>query len=243
MMRASVWLTAIGACRPDILGACTAAWDKGARDGEFVRVAKDLFAACPSDSIDYAVMERITGVAASADLPAGVVLNLDGWCTGTPREPRKGEVTVVAEDSRRAIVTRTCALQADLPEPANLRLVGTPSVVNPAGGSLPLVLQLDRAYPLPISGLLSLESQPDTGVADDRVNQADPAVVFAANGRRQLPFSLPAGQLRFAATITGPGSVAGYLMARVERLEIAGQAQVATPGAARVTVLRTAPGL
>ncbi|MCA2964874.1 MAG: putative Ig domain-containing protein [Acidobacteriaceae bacterium] len=180
---------------------------------------------------------------AEGQLPAGVVLNLDGWFTGTPREPRKGEVTVVAEDSRRAIVTRTCALQADLPEPANLRLVGTPSVVNPAGGSLPLVLQLDRAYPLPISGLLSLESQPDTGVADDRVNQADPAVVFAANGRRQLPFSLPAGQLRFAATITGPGSVAGYLMARVERLEIAGQAQVATPGAARVTVLRTAPGL
>ena len=80
MMRASVWLSAIAACRPDILSACTAAWDKGTRDGEFVRVAKDLFAACPSDSIDYAVMERITGAAASADLPAGVVLPLQaGW--------------------------------------------------------------------------------------------------------------------------------------------------------------------
>ena len=80
MMRASVWLGAIGACRPDILSACTAAWDKGTRDGEFVRVAKDLFAACPSDSIDYAVMERITGAAASDDLPTGVVLPLQaGW--------------------------------------------------------------------------------------------------------------------------------------------------------------------
>ena len=80
MMRASVWLAAIGACRPDILAACTGAWDKGSRDGEFVRVAKELFAACPSDSIDYAVMERITGAAASADLPTGVVLPLQaGW--------------------------------------------------------------------------------------------------------------------------------------------------------------------
>jgi len=80
MLRASVWLAAIGACRPDILGACTAAWGKGSQEGEFVRVAKNLFAACPSDSIDYAVMERITSAAASADLPVGVVLPLQaGW--------------------------------------------------------------------------------------------------------------------------------------------------------------------
>ena len=80
MMRASVWLAAMAVCRPDILSACTASWDKGSRDGEFVRVDKALFAACPSDSIDYAVMERITGAAASADLPTGVVLPLQaGW--------------------------------------------------------------------------------------------------------------------------------------------------------------------
>jgi hypothetical protein len=177
------------------------------------------------------------------EMPAGVSLNADGWFTGTPRGPRIGELTVVAEDSRRAIVTRTCSLDAKLPVPANLRLTGAPAGANPAGGSIPLVLQLDRPYPLPINGLLALEMQPDTGAGDDRMNQADPAVVFASNGRRQLPFSIPAGQLRFAATIAGPGTVAGYLMARVERLEIAGQIQASTPGAARTAILRTAPVL
>ncbi|KQP14287.1 mannose-1-phosphate guanylyltransferase/mannose-6-phosphate isomerase [Pseudorhodoferax sp. Leaf267] len=78
VLKASVWLAAIRACRPDILQACQSAWDKGSADGEFMRVDKALFAACPSDSIDYAVMERI---ASGADgLPAGVVLPLSaGW--------------------------------------------------------------------------------------------------------------------------------------------------------------------
>ena len=78
VLKASVWLAAIGACRPDILQACEAAWHKGAADGEFLRVDKDLFGACPSDSIDYAVMERIASGAKG--LPAGVVLPLSaGW--------------------------------------------------------------------------------------------------------------------------------------------------------------------
>jgi mannose-1-phosphate guanylyltransferase/mannose-6-phosphate isomerase len=82
MMRASVWLSAVGICRPDILAACEAAWEQGQTDGEFVRVGKDAFAKCPSDSIDYAVMERIaTGSRhGAATLPPGVVLPLSaGW--------------------------------------------------------------------------------------------------------------------------------------------------------------------
>jgi mannose-1-phosphate guanylyltransferase / mannose-6-phosphate isomerase len=93
MMRASVWLAALAACRPDILKACQAAWGQGSADGEFVRVGKDAFAACPSDSIDYAVMERLAGhgeatvasgsgaaAGTSTALPPGVVLPLSaGW--------------------------------------------------------------------------------------------------------------------------------------------------------------------
>jgi len=80
MMRASVWLSALGVCRADILAACQTAWDAGQTDGEFVRVGKELFAACPSDSIDYAVMERIAANTTSSTLPAGVVLPLNaGW--------------------------------------------------------------------------------------------------------------------------------------------------------------------
>ena len=78
MMRASVWLSAIDACREDILTACRAAWAQGSADGEFLRVGKDAFSQCPSDSIDYAVMERIA--AGEGALPSGVVIPLSaGW--------------------------------------------------------------------------------------------------------------------------------------------------------------------
>ncbi len=82
MMKASVWIAAMAACRADILAVCQKAWDEGKTDGEFVRVGKETFAQCPSDSIDYAVMERLaTGaVAASGALPPGVVIPLSaGW--------------------------------------------------------------------------------------------------------------------------------------------------------------------
>ncbi|MDE2366625.1 MAG: mannose-1-phosphate guanylyltransferase/mannose-6-phosphate isomerase [Betaproteobacteria bacterium] len=78
MMRASVWLAAIAICRGDILAACRAAWDHGTVDGDFLRVNKEEFNRCPSDSIDYAVMERING--ADDALPAGILIPLSaGW--------------------------------------------------------------------------------------------------------------------------------------------------------------------
>lgn len=78
MMRASVWLSAICVCRPGIMEACQAAWDQGSVDGMFLRVSKEAFAQCPSDSIDYAVMERIT--AGELNLPMAVVIPLSaGW--------------------------------------------------------------------------------------------------------------------------------------------------------------------
>jgi mannose-1-phosphate guanylyltransferase/mannose-6-phosphate isomerase len=82
MMRASSWLAAMKLCRADILSACQSAWSQGKTDGEFVRVDKDAFTQCPSDSIDYAVMERIAGAShtTAGNLPPGVVLPLSaGW--------------------------------------------------------------------------------------------------------------------------------------------------------------------
>lgn len=78
MMRASVWLSAIGKCRTDILTACKTAWDHGSEDGDFLRVNKDAFEQCPADSIDYAVMERL--ISSNNELPAGIVIPLSaGW--------------------------------------------------------------------------------------------------------------------------------------------------------------------
>ncbi|MEY4344343.1 MAG: hypothetical protein RL302_2693 [Pseudomonadota bacterium] len=80
MVKASVWLAAIAQCRPDIHAACQLSWTNGKTDGEFVRMGKEEFAKCPSDSIDYAVMERIAGKPAGSTLPDAVVLPLDaGW--------------------------------------------------------------------------------------------------------------------------------------------------------------------
>ena len=59
-VKASVWLDAIGEFRPDIFKACERAYRQGKRDGAFYRVDPAAFAECPSDSIDYAVMEKTT---------------------------------------------------------------------------------------------------------------------------------------------------------------------------------------
>ncbi len=78
VMKASVWIAALGLCRPDILAACQQALAGGKTDGDFVRLDVDAFAACPSDSIDYAVMERLT--TGGAGLPKAAVIPLSaGW--------------------------------------------------------------------------------------------------------------------------------------------------------------------
>jgi mannose-1-phosphate guanylyltransferase / mannose-6-phosphate isomerase len=78
VMKAATWKAAIALCRPDILAACETALAATKTDGDFVRVAEEAFAACPADSIDYAVMEKIT--AGIAGLPAAAVIPLSaGW--------------------------------------------------------------------------------------------------------------------------------------------------------------------
>ena len=59
VVQASVWLAKIAQCRPEIATACLSAFEKRATDADFIRPDKDAFSACPSDSIDFAVMERL----------------------------------------------------------------------------------------------------------------------------------------------------------------------------------------
>jgi mannose-1-phosphate guanylyltransferase/mannose-6-phosphate isomerase len=78
VMRATTWLNALEVCRPDILQACRAALLGGGQDGDFIRVDRKLFEQCPSDSIDYAVMERLS--VSNGALPESVVIPLAaGW--------------------------------------------------------------------------------------------------------------------------------------------------------------------
>lgn len=61
MLKASVWLEQIRRCRADIYTACETAYNKGEVDGLFYRLDEAAFLSCPSDSIDYAVMEKLSG--------------------------------------------------------------------------------------------------------------------------------------------------------------------------------------
>jgi len=58
LFRCAQFLEELEKHRPDILVACEAALSSGAHDLDFCRLGKIQFEACPSDSIDYAVMER-----------------------------------------------------------------------------------------------------------------------------------------------------------------------------------------
>ena len=71
LFRASRFLDELGRHRPDILAAARAASAHVDPDGEFLRLDREAFAASPSESIDYAVMEKTD---------AAMVLPVDiGW--------------------------------------------------------------------------------------------------------------------------------------------------------------------
>lgn len=63
LFRADAYLRALEKHAPLILAAARAAYGAAARDLDFIRVDADAFAASPSDSIDYAVMEHATNAA------------------------------------------------------------------------------------------------------------------------------------------------------------------------------------
>jgi mannose-1-phosphate guanylyltransferase / mannose-6-phosphate isomerase len=78
MVRASQWLAAIRVCRPDILSACESAMQGAQRDLDFIRPDVSAFEACPSDSIDYAVMERLP-LMPEVGIPTFAVALQAGW--------------------------------------------------------------------------------------------------------------------------------------------------------------------
>lgn len=59
MVRADQWLKAMAALQPAMLQACRAAMENASSDMDFIRPHSKHFAACPADSIDYAVMEHL----------------------------------------------------------------------------------------------------------------------------------------------------------------------------------------
>lgn len=100
IMRASVLIEQMQKYRPDIAAACADALSGARRDGDFLRVDAAKFRACPSDSIDYAVMEKLTreeSTVRAEVLPLDVGWSdLGSWSAFSEVRPSddKGNVTV-----------------------------------------------------------------------------------------------------------------------------------------------------
>ena len=107
LFRASRYLEELERFRPDVLAATRTAFARARRDGDFVRLDKEAFAACPADSIDYAVMERTD---AAAVLPVDIGWSdLGSWSAlwDVAQRDADGNATlgdVIAIDSRGSYV-------------------------------------------------------------------------------------------------------------------------------------------
>ena len=117
VLKASVWMAALDLWRPDIASATRAAWDQRSTDAKFVRPGKAAFAAVPSESVDYAVMERCPGSAFDIRM---VALNagwndLGAWeavWQVTPKDA-KGNASVgdaIVKDSSNTLIHATSRL-------------------------------------------------------------------------------------------------------------------------------------
>ena len=103
LFRASRYLEELQRHAPDIAEACRRAVAGGRRDLDFVRIDTDAFAACRSDSIDYAVMEK-TSDAVVVPLDAGWS-DVGSWSSlhDAVEQDERGNVLrgdVIAEDTQ-----------------------------------------------------------------------------------------------------------------------------------------------
>lgn len=125
VLRASSWLKALAQFRPDIANATAEAWAGKTEDAPFIRPDKAAFAAVPSDSIDYAVMEHCPGSA----IPIRMVPLDAGWNDLGAWDA----VWQVGQPDTQGNVTRGDVLLADTRDSlvhASSRLVGTVGVSN-----------------------------------------------------------------------------------------------------------------
>lgn len=94
VFKASRYLEELAKFRPEILAAAKDAWNKSTRDMDFIRLDEKAFLASPSDSIDYAVMEKTRdAVVVEADIGWSDIGSWTAlWQAGKP--DRDGNVTI-----------------------------------------------------------------------------------------------------------------------------------------------------
>jgi len=96
MFRARTYLAELGKFAPEMLKACEAAVAAAKTDLDFTRLSAEMFGACPSDSIDYAVMEK-TAEAVVVPLYAGWS-DVGSWSALQDALPRDEAGNVISGD-------------------------------------------------------------------------------------------------------------------------------------------------
>ena len=128
VLRASTWLKALQHFRPDIATATQAAWQAKTIDTPFMRPNKEAFNQVPSESVDYAVMEKCPG----SSYPIHMVPLDAGW-NDLGAWDAVWQVNQDGHQDEHGNVTQGDALMADTSNTfihASSRLVGTVGVSN-----------------------------------------------------------------------------------------------------------------
>jgi mannose-1-phosphate guanylyltransferase/mannose-6-phosphate isomerase len=118
VLKASVWLDALERFRPDIAAASRVAWAARSSDAPFVRPGKAEFLAVPSESVDYAVMEKCPGTLDIRMQPLDAGWNdLGAWeavWQVAPKDAAGNASTgdAIVKDSRNTLVHATSRLVA-----------------------------------------------------------------------------------------------------------------------------------
>jgi hypothetical protein len=169
-------------------------------------------------------------------LPPGVTLGADGSLTGTPTAAGGFGFTVQAADVVGSRATRAFSIAIALPPVPPISFVGAPPTIQ-TGQQGTITVQIATAYPVPITGTLTLQFTPNA------TNPIDDPAVQLTSGGRAVTFTIPAGQtnaqfpldpLRFQV-----GTVAGQVQLQTTFTPAGGQP---TPGPTiTVTIPRAAP--
>ena len=139
LFRADAFLGALSVHEPDMLHAAQQAMTKASRDGARIHPDSDAFAASPSQSIDYAVMEKAERVAVVpvsmgwSDLGSWDALHELSKCDGAGNVC-KGDVV--------AIETENSLIHAD---GVRVALVGVSDLIVVANGRDVLILPRGRS--------------------------------------------------------------------------------------------------
>ena len=138
LFRADTYLGVLSVHAPDMLAACQTAMQQARHDGTRILPDAAAFAASPSDSIDYAVMEKADRVAVvPVDMGWSDVGSWDALHTlnaGESGNAHKGDVI--------AIETANCLVQTD---GVRIAMVGVEDLIVVASGNDVLILPRGRS--------------------------------------------------------------------------------------------------